>query len=379
MTDHGKVVAVVGGQYGSEGKGVIVNHISDRFQIHVRVGGPNAGHSFYREVIDWQNPYGESTYTKEVMQQLPCGWTNKEATLVIGPGAVVDLKQLNKELNHVEEVYDPDIRERVLISSHAFPLTEEHHDAEGGIHGQLHAKIGSTGHGVGAARHERMARNPSSPTGLPNVPVGQMNEEYLWGIRLSKDNICDTIPEFLQESLDAGINILLEGTQGSGLSLIHGPWPFVTSADTNVGQLLTDSGIPPRLLDRTILVCRTYPIRVAGNSGPMHNEITWEELNRRLDKHGVTEQTTVTKKTRRISEWDESLVLRAITLNAPTDLAITFLDYIAPEDEGKESYHSLSDTSKRFIEYVENLTELPVTLLGTGGEHWHVIERGFRI
>lgn len=376
MTDRGKVVAVIGGQYGSEGKGVIVNHLADQFQIHVRVGGPNAGHSFYRRSGEWVDRDYRTTYVKEVMQQLPCGWTNREATLVIGPGAVVDMEQLVKELDHVEKTFDPDIRDRVYISSQAFRLVDVHHEIEGGIHGDIHRRIGSTGHGVGAARHDRMRRDseisPSGPMGfVPDYLYKEWNLEHA--------HIHPRIPEYLNRMISNGDNILLEGTQGSGLSLIHGPWPYVTSADTNVGQLLTDAGIPPRLLDRTIMVCRTYPIRVAGNSGPMHNEITWEELNRRLGKHGISEQTTVTKKTRRISEWDEELVLRAITLNAPTDLAITFLDYISPEDEGKEEYDSLTDHSKRFIEYVETLTEIPVTLCGTGGEHWSVVDRGFTL
>jgi adenylosuccinate synthase len=328
-----------------------------------------------RKVEDNGPPTYYPTYTKEVMQQLPCGWTNRKAVLVIGPGAVVDMEQLVKELDHVEQTFDPEIRKRILISAQAFPLTEYHHKQEGGIHGSLHAKIGSTGHGVGAARHERMARDPESFRGAHH-PIGYASEQQRQEWRLPWQ-IADNIPDFFNERLMHGDNILLEGTQGSGLSLIHGPWPFVTSADTNVGQLLADAGIPPRLLDRTIMVCRTYPIRVAGNSGPMHHEITWEELNRRIGKHGVTEQTTVTKKTRRISEWDEELVLRAITLNAPTDLAITFLDYISPADEGKESFDELSDSSKSFIEYVEALTEVPVTLCGTGGAHWSVIDRGF--
>jgi adenylosuccinate synthase len=376
---RGKVTAVIGGQYGSEGKGVIVNHIADQFQVHVRVGGPNAGHSFYRKTESYPNSSHpgdrfEFKYTKEIMQQLPCGWTNKGATLVIGPGAVVDLEQLEREIQHVEETFDPDIRRRVIIAGQAFVLNNWHHEEEGGVKGKLHERIGSTGHGVGAARHARMRRKLDHfdayrvqdfvAAHITNVIPGRLNTQ---------------VPFYLQERLNLGDNILLEGTQGSGLSLIHGPWPYVTSADTNVGQLLTDAGIPPGLLDRTIMVCRTYPIRVAGNSGPMHNEITWTQLNRRLGKHGVTEQTTVTKKTRRIAEWDEELVLRAITLNAPTDLAITFLDYIAPEDEGKEDFDSLSDTSKRFIEYVEALTGLPVTLCGTGGDHWSVINKGFEL
>jgi adenylosuccinate synthase len=369
MNGRGKVVAIVGGQYGSEGKGVICHHLADQFDIAVRVGGPNAGHSFW-----FQHPEGH--WTKEVVQQLPVAWTNKDATLVIGPGAVVDLEQLRKEMAHVHSTFDPNIRQRVRISAHAFPLTGKHHSLEGGTEGDMHRKIGSTGHGVGAARHDRMARDPSTNG---TVPIGQMSNYELRGYGLGNENVYEDIPSYLHSRLLQGGNVLLEGTQGSGLSLIHGPWPYCTSADTNAAQLIADAGIGPRLLDRIIMVCRTYPIRVAGNSGPMHNEITWEELNRRMGKSGITEQTTVTKKTRRIAEWDEDLVLRASVLNTPTDIAITFLDYISPEDEGKECADNLSFKSRSFIEYVETLLGISATLCGTGGPHWSVIERGWKL
>lgn len=370
----GQITAVIGGQYGSEGKGVIVNHIADLYEFHVRVGGPNAGHSFYRMEPD--SIGGVDMAFLEVMQQLPCGWTNKDAMLVIGPGAVVDMEQLVLELDHVEKTYDPDVRRRVIVSSQAFPLTQAHHISEGGVEGSLHKQIGSTGHGVGAARHDRMSRGQS---GTGNLRMEDASDGELVRWNLKRDQIRSDVPELLLSYYRRGRRILLEGTQGSGLSLIHGPWPYVTSADTNAAQLMADVGLAPQLLDQTIMVCRTYPIRVAGNSGPMNSEITWDELNRRLGKEGITERTTVTKKTRRISEWDERLVQRACTLNQPTDIALTFLDYLTMEDEGKTDWADLSPKSKGFIEYVETLTGVPCTLLGTGGQRWNVIERNFRV
>src|SRR5690606_242933 len=99
-------------------------------------------------------------------------------------------------------------------------------------------------------------------------------------------------------------------------------------------QLAADVGLPPHLVTRVLLVARTYPIRVAGNSGPLKNELTWEELSRWIGKQ-VVERTTVTNKIRRIGEWDEGLIDRAVTLNGPWSMALAFMYYWRPEDAGK--------------------------------------------
>ena len=153
----------------------------------------------------------------------------------------------------------------------------------------------------------------------------------------------------------------------------------MTSHDTNAAQLAADAGLPPMLVTRVLLVVRTYPIRVAGNSGPLKNELTWEEISRRVGKQ-VVERTTVTNKVRRIGEWDEELLDNAITLNRPTSIAITFMDYLSPQDEGKTQWGDLSsDTAKRFIRYVESRFRVQVSLIGTGGPNWNIVDRGFAV
>lgn len=351
MAKRGRVLAVVGAQYGSEGKGVIVNHVANRYQVHVRVGGPNAGHSFVHRGRVWK------------MQVIPCGWTNPEATLVLGRGMLVNPETLMLELREIEQV-DPTIYDRLLIDGQAGVLDPAFEREEGGTAGELHQRIGSTGKGVGAARIARIQRDSSRFKLMRDVAKQYGLERCL---------VEDT-PRFLQDRLAKGDNILLEGTQGSGLSLIHGPWPHVTSHDTNAAQLAADVGLPPRLVARVLLVARTYPIRVAGNSGPLKNELTWEEISRRVGKQ-VMERTTVTNKTRRVGEWDEALIDRAVTLNGPTSMAITFIDYLSPGDEGKTRWEDLSDTAKRFVDYVERRWRVPVPLIGTGGSVWNVIER----
>lgn len=105
----------------------------------------------------------------------------------------------------------------------------------------------------------------------------------------------------------------------------------------------------------------------------MQREISWGEVSQRVGK-SVTEQTTVTKKTRRVAEWDEKLITQALTLNAPTSIAISFMDYYSPEDEGVTEANKLSDKAWAFIEYVHRFCETPVLLVGTGGEtDWNVV------
>jgi adenylosuccinate synthase len=353
--NSGTVLAVVGAQYGSEGKGVIVAHLANEFDIHVRVGGPNAGHSL---------KFGSDNQVFK-MQCLPCGWVNPNALLIIGRGGLIDFPQLVIELDQVETVM-PGVRSRLIIDSYAGVLSESHHHEEGGVAGELHQRIGSTGHGVGAARHARMSRDPSRFT-----MAYQVAHQYGLNSCL-RDNVNECI---IGDVRLRGKSCLLEGTQGSGLSLIHGPWPYVTSADTNAAQMAADIGLPPRMVNKTLLVARTYPIRVAGNSGPLENEITWEALSYQL-RRPVKEQTTVTKKVRRIAEWDNHLFHRACVLNDPTSIALTFADYVDPTIEGKSNEDDLTVPVRTFISRVQRIAGAPVVFIGTGGERWSVIDRG---
>ena len=118
--ERGKLCVMVGGQYGSEGKGAIARHLADRYDVHVRVGSPNAGHTFY-----WNG-------AKHVMQSIPCGWINERAKIVIGRGALLNHKALMRELVHVMQWY-PDFLERLYIDANAGVLDERFHEQEGGV------------------------------------------------------------------------------------------------------------------------------------------------------------------------------------------------------------------------------------------------------
>ena len=157
--------------------------------------------------------------------------------------------------------------------------------------------------------------------------------------------------------------------------MVHGEWPYVTSHDTNAATLFADAGIPITARKEVMLVARTYPIRVAGNSGPMLMEISWDYLSEKIGEP-VEERTTVTKKVRRVGEWDDGLFLRACMVNGPTSVAINFLDYVNPKDAGATSMDKLSDEAWEFIHEVEDLAGVPVSYVGTGGPEWNLIKTG---
>lgn len=340
---RGKLTVLVGGQYGSEGKGAIAAFIANDYNVHVRVGSPNAGHTFY-----WN-------HAKHVMQSIPCGWINPDAKIIIGRGALLNMKQFMKELVHILHYY-PDFLNRLIIDENAGVLDEKFHQMEGGTEGEMHRRIGSTGEGVGPARMARIARDPEQFRLFKDVAEGYGLEQCL------RPNT----PQLIACMQDVGKNILIEGTQGSALSLLHSYWPYCTSIDTNAAGIISEVGIAPSRVTDVLMVCRTYPIRVAGNSGPMKSEITWDELGRRLGRDVTPEKTTVTKKIRRIAEWDGDLFKTSCVLNAPTEIALTFADYIDPYIfNAKEKDRLLA--SAPLMDFIsKHLPDAPIRYIGTG-------------
>lgn len=348
----GKLTVLVGGQYGSEGKGAIAAHIANDYDVHVRVGSPNAGHTIY-----WKGK-------KHVMQSIPCGWINPNAKIVIGRGALLNMKQFMKELVHIMSYY-PDFLKRLYIDPEAGILDEKFHEEEGGTHGEMHRRIGSTGEGVGPARVARINRDKTIFHQFKDVA-----EEY--GL---EGCLHDNTPLSIVCAQDMGQNILVEGTQGSALSLLHSFYPYCTSIDTNAAGIISEVGIAPSRVTDVLMVCRTYPIRVAGNSGPMKNEITWDVLSERLGKDITPEKTTVTHKIRRIAEWDNDLFEQSWILNNPTQIALTFADYIDPYLEGCDDINRLTASAplqdfikKHHIRNLKYVSTGPNTIVDVEGK-----------
>jgi adenylosuccinate synthase len=189
------------------------------------------------------------------------------------------------------------------------------------------------------------------------------------------------------EVLDAAYRearrVLLEGTQGTALSLYHGHYPYVTSRDTTTAGCLAEAGIGPHRVRKVVLVVRTYPIRVESptgeTSGPMSQEITYEEVAARsgidLEELKATEKGSVSNKQRRIGEFDWQLLGRAAELNSATDVALTFTDYLNVRNRHARRYEQLTPETIQFVEEVERVAGVPVSLLTTRFDVRSVIDR----
>jgi adenylosuccinate synthase len=191
------------------------------------------------------------------------------------------------------------------------------------------------------------------------------------------------LADVLRKAYASNTAILVEGVQGTMLSLHHGSYPHVTSRETTVSGALAESGIPPTYVRRAIAVFRTYPIRVQnaeqGTSGFMENEIRLEEIARRsgisIEELESTERTSTTNRARRIAEFDWALLERSVALNGPTDLALTFVDYLDVANRGARRYDQLTQPTIQFIEDVERVAKAPVSLISTRFHARSIIDR----
>jgi adenylosuccinate synthase len=343
------VDVIVGGQYGSEGKGHISSYLSRDYAILVRVGGPNAGH----KVFVTPGPYTH--------HQLPSGTLrNPESKLIISPGCVLNAANLLKEVAECKVG-----TERLSIDPQAMVIADEDIRREGG----LVKGIGSTGQGVGFATARRITKRGAS-------------------VKLAKD-IKDLRPfiretwTILEKAYREGQKVLVEGTQGAGLSIYHGKYPYVTSRDTSVAGCLSEAGIPASRVRKVIMVCRTYPIRVQnprnGTSGPMGIEISWKIVAKRsgipAGQLEDKEKTSTTHRRRRVAEFNWELLRRASALNGPTDVALAFVDYINLQNEKARRFEQLDTPTINFIEEVQRVAAAPVSLISTRFDFRSIIDR----
>jgi adenylosuccinate synthase len=344
----GYVDVIIGGQYGSEGKGQIAGFLSKEYNLLVRVGGPNAGHTVFED----PKPYTH--------HQLPSGTRKCDAPLLLGPGMVLNVEKLIKEISDCEVEYD-----RLSIDPQAMIIEEQDIKAEGNIK----EKIGSTAQGVGAASARKIMSRGEKINLAKDVPE-------------LKPYIRPAI-EVLTRTFANNGKVLVEGTQGAGLSLYHGSYPYVTSRDTTVSGCLAEAGIAPSHVRRVIMVCRAYPIRVQnpkdGTSGPMIGEITWKEISRRskipLKVLLKREKTSTTHRDRRVGEFDWELLRKAALINGATDIAFTFTDYLSPDNELARRYEQLTKDTINMIEEIEHVSKARVSLIGTGFDSRSIIDR----
>ncbi len=367
--DKRQVDVLIGGQFGSEGKGHIAAYLAPDYDVLVRVGGPNAGHTVSGS---------EGLYT---YHHLPSGTKDTDAEILLGPGSTLFVPSLLKEIDDCQ--LSPD---RLYIDPQAMIISDEDRSNEAG----LRDDISSTASGSGLAAARRITgRGKESTLLAKHVPELRA---YV-----------GTAPEFrgrtlrrLELAYSQGKTVLLEGTQGSGLSVFHGPYPYVTSRDTNVAGCLAEAGISPSRVRRILMVVRSTPIRVANpatkqtnkwirrarrllhmvsasaegtTSGPLKHETDFDAVAKRAGLSGgelkKNEVTSTTKRDRRVGwfEWDQ--YRDACGINAPTDIVLTFADYIDGNNTKARRFEQLSRDTIDFIEELERVANAPVSLIAT--------------
>lgn len=384
------VIVVIGGQYGSEAKGKHIQdlcHSRPEISAVVRTGAPNAGHSMAiwpdntAEVILNEMPNADYV----AMQIIPCGFTAENVKdLYVAAGAQVILPMLEKEYSTVRKHSEA----RVYVDKAAMVQTEADGDTE--KEQGMSNKVGSTSKGCGAALARRIGRRDADYKCYEDLFGGSTTSA-----EKQKSPPCMDVTSMLHETKGT---LLVEGTQGCGLSLYHcGCYPYCTSRDTSAANWLAEAGLSPMQVDEIHMVCRTYPIRVAGNSGPMEGELDWsfffkkaglderiiddflyvknmyeeQSIDARIlvrevcttmaNQHGeswlpfkeVIEFTTVTKLPRRIGMFDFDMFERQVMINRPTHVALEFCNYVTAEHYGIKEV-------KPFMSFMKQVDGAPI-------------------
>lgn len=328
-------MVISGGQWGDEGKGKIIAYFAthNKPTLIARAGvGPNAGHSVYHK--------GQ----KFGLRQVPCGFVYEGARLLIGPGVLVNPEVALKEveLTGVSKRFGVD---------RACTVIEPQHIEEDRASDYLKGKIGTTGTGCGPANAARVNRKA----------------------KLAKDSqelqpFLTDVPKEVNDALKKGELVLVEGSQGFGLSLYHGTYPYVTSKDTAASTFAADVGLGPTKIDDVVLVFKAYISRVG--AGPFPTEMPQEEA----EKLGIVEFGTVTGRRRRIGHFDFDLARRSAMINGATQLVVTCIDRLFKEAANARKWEDLPAEAKAHVEKIEKEVGVPVTIISTGKENDDIID-----
>jgi adenylosuccinate synthase len=327
---------IVGAQWGDEGKGKIVDYLTEGADVVVRAaGGNNAGHT----VI--------SSGTKYILHLIPSGILWKEKVCVIGNGVVMDPIGLLEEMAKLRGQGVSITPENLLISETAHLVMPYHRGLDKAREAKRgDKKIGTTGRGIGPAYadkverdglrtilmtqpeifeeelRDRLARHNATfaELGVDLVPVEETVKVMLEAARTLAPHITNTTV-YLHEAIKAGKNLLFEGAQGTYLDIDHGTYPFVTSSNTTSGGACTGSGVPPRMIDKVVAVGKAYTTRVGSGPFVTENDDIGDMLHNMGREFGAT-----TGRARRCGWLDAVLVRYAVMLNGADELAITNLD-----------------------------------------------------
>jgi len=333
-------LAILGLQWGDEGKGKLVDLLSSRFQNVVRFqGGNNAGHTV---VVD-----GVSI----ALHQVPSGALHEGCFLVVGSGVVLNLEVFLQELDRLAK-RGFDLTDRLLISDKAHIILPHHIALDKWREGGLH-KIGTTGRGIGPAYEMKAARmgvrmgDLLHPATLPErISHGHAEVGQLLGAEAGLASVADTardilaiaqpllpmigdIQDYLWSAWRKGESILFEGAQATLLDIDHGTYPYVTSSNCSIGGLFTGTGLPPKALSHVLGVAKAYTTRVG--AGPMPSELL-EATGDRIRELG-REFGTTTGRPRRCGWFDSVITGHACRVNGVDGLGLMKLDVLDGFDQ----------------------------------------------
>jgi len=326
---------VVCGFFGDTGKGKIISYLAlkDKVAVTARAGvGPNAGHTVLYKGKEYK------------LRMLPSAFVYEKCRLLIGPGVLINPEVLLREIESTQS------ERRVGVDPQCAIIEARHIEAD--RKGQLAEKIKTTGTGTGPCNAERALRTVKLARDLPEL------KKYLVDVPLE-----------VNQAIDDGKNVIIEGTQGTYLSLYHGTYPYCTSKDVTASSACADVGVGPKKIDDIIMVFKAFTTRVG--AGPLPGEVSTEEA----EKRGWREIATVTGRARRAAPFNFELAKRAVMLNSATQAAVTKIDVLFPECKRTKSYNELSQGARAFIEKVEREIHVPVTLMGTGPDALEIVDR----
>jgi len=399
---------ILGLQWGDEGKGKIVDNLSESFDIVCRFqGGHNAGHTIK---VDGQ---------QTVLHLIPSGILHENANCVIGNGVVLALDALNDEINKLKDK-GISFNRRFFVSS-ACSLILPTHIAIDKVR-DIKESIGTTGRGIGPAYEDKVGRRA--------VRFGDLSDEKLLRDKIEllvnfhnrllvdiyktdpykPDDVFEEVYKFkslyedycvdsqnlMYEFIKEKKSILFEGAQGTLLDIDHGTYPYVTSSNTIAGGVSTGLGIGPKFIDRIIGITKAYTTRVG--EGPFITEL-FDENGTHLAKKG-NEFGATTGRARRCGWLDLVALKKAVFTNSVTDLCITKLDVMdelkeinvcieysdtqpiyktfdgwLSSTEGITNYIDLPNEAKEYIEFIENFTECKASIISTGPSRDQTISR----
>ncbi len=409
-------IAVIGTHWGDEGKGKIVDLLTDQVGAVARFqGGHNAGHTL---VVGGK---------KTVLHLIPSGILRADVECFIGNGVVLSLPALFEEIQTLEQS-SVDVRHRLSVSLDCPLILPYHVKLDQVRESGTNQKIGTTGRGIGPAYEDKVARRAIRVRDLANeatlVEKIENNLRYhnfvlkefhgadpvtveeslaatsaYWAqlAPMAKDIVAE-----LAERRKAGVGVLFEGAQGALLDIDHGTYPFVTSSNTTAGAISAGSGVGPRYIDYILGISKAYTTRVG--EGPFPTEL-FDEVGRHLAEKGH-EFGATTGRPRRCGWLDGTALRRVAELNSLSALCITKLDVldglrevalcvdyqidaqggIEPVYEvfpgwqsstlGLTEYSDLPSEARTYIERIESLIEIPVDIISTGPDRVETIVRG---